>query len=285
FGDEKKIYEKSLERHQGFKIFYGNTAFSLNLNISENQQESHGCTGMGGHFYARNFLTDISYKDSLMSYVKGLGPIAQMVAKRKLLGKQESNIGWIGSEKFWMKMHSGHSVTLLLAAIHSSGERGSINVDMVAKKGGVSTRNPVARDLNCSASNSSRSTNNSNRSSNNNNNTSFRDDNVRPVILALENSHSNVAEFKSKRNKKSCNIVPSPSPALGSFGESSAAAVSSLGHQQNQPLPLISQFTFDLPFLKARLNQMNALERGSGEFLKRPSYSYSSFEERRRRWS
>ncbi|KAI3472985.1 hypothetical protein Pfo_030036 [Paulownia fortunei] len=357
-------------------------------------KKNHGCTGMGGHFYARNFLTgsrggtlsssevadkrftywawrsssyneknsvdstfyssykplvlmnqgDISYKDSLMSYVKGLGPIAQMVAKRKLLGKQESNIGWIGSEKCQISaakqrkcgsldenafrtfrdfapgcnpfLKASDIVDLTEDGEEANGRnrrvsygipgkerssdcggapgkekidipsspavtlttrRGSINVDMVAKKGGVSTRNPVARDLNCSASNSSRSTNNSNRS-NNNTNTSFRDDNVRPVILALENSHSNVAEFKSKRNKKSCNIVPSPSPALGSFGESSAAAVSSLGHQQNQPLPLISQFTFDLPFLKARLNQMNALERGSGEFLKRPSYSYSSFE-------
>ncbi|KAI3472957.1 hypothetical protein Pfo_029204, partial [Paulownia fortunei] len=66
-------------------------------------KKSHGCTGMGGHFYARNFLT-----------------------------------------------------------------------------GNSNSQNPVARDLNCSASNSSRSTNNSNRSSNNNNNTTFA-----PIIYSL----------------------------------------------------------------------------------------------------
>ncbi|KAH6776863.1 DNA-binding bromodomain-containing protein [Perilla frutescens var. frutescens] len=85
---------------------------------------------------------------------------------------------------------------------------------------------PVVRDLNCSS---------------------------RPVILALENYHSNVAEFKSR--KRSC-IVPSRSVSVSVRDEAAK--------QQQPPLPLISSFTFDLPFLKARLDRMKAVENSKG---------------------
>lgn len=225
---------------------------------------------------------DISYKDSLMSYVKDLGPIAQMVAKRKLLGQQESNGCGIGISAATQRKPVGLDakefrtfrdfapagcspflkardiIDLTKDGEEANGRNKREDTDhnigtpagkekieipspkeKVTLKVRVTSRNTVAvgKDLNCSSTSCR----------------SFRDGyNVRPVILALENSHSNVAEFKS-RNKKSC-IVPMPLTKPRPAYDDEARQQQ---QQQQPPLPLISQFTFDLPFLKARLNQMN----------------------------
>ncbi|PIN05666.1 hypothetical protein CDL12_21788 [Handroanthus impetiginosus] len=270
---------------------------------------------------------DISYKDSLMSYMKDLGPIAQMVAKEKLLEHHESN-GCIRSENSAAKQRISGSldankfrtfrdfapcpppfikasniIDLTQDKEEANGSRNSthgkektdcgttppgkektecgttaaglkgktdcsapgkektgcgtlrlLNAYTVPKKGGI-TKNLAARDSNCSTSRG--------------NNISYRDDKVRPVILALENHHSSVSESKS-RNKKSCIEPTGPwrrprAASGGSSGEAATGVISSGGLVQQRPraLPALkSQFTFDLPFLKAQLNQMNALGTG-----------------------
>lgn len=103
------------------------------------------------------------------------------------------------------------------------------------------------------------------------------DDSVLPVILALENSHSVVQELKS-RNKKSS--VPAtwapqtsePPSQINDATHTSGTSQSAVAITQNdcacspiqtkQPMELkkpvasVSPFCFDLPFLKAQLNQM-----------------------------
>lgn len=153
-----------------------------------------------------------------MSYVKDLGPTAQVVAKRKLLGQHESNTCPQPKQfKTFRDFAPAAGCNPFIKASNTidltqDGELRHRRKQKTADKKVAA----VVRDLNCTS---------------------------RPVILALENCHS---EFKS-RNKKSCNTLKS---------------VCDEAALQQQPLPFISHFTFDLPFLKARLEQMNAVEMG-----------------------
>ncbi|EYU42059.1 hypothetical protein MIMGU_mgv11b018027mg [Erythranthe guttata] len=215
--------------------------------------------------YKKLFLMnerDIRYKESLMSYVKGLGPIAKMVAKRKLqamhheskntkdafdadcaspfktfrdfapatnpfLNKAKDIIDLTNEETKYNNMKEKTDVTL----INTSISRGLINTD-----------------LNCSSSRKRKRHSNNRR--------------VRPVILALENN--SVAEYKT-RNKKSCIDVPirrNGPQSEATTSNATAGALVTTNSSTLAPLSLPSNnsspFTFDLPFLKARLNQMNA---------------------------
>lgn len=177
---------------------------------------------------------EISYEDSLMLYVKDLGPMAQMVAKRKLLGPHESSSntkrGSCGGAKEFKTFRdfalAGGCNPFLNTIIDLTEETKSRHhsktkhkaVGATAAAAATTTKN---RDMNYSSL---------------------------PVILALENHHSLL--FKS-RNKKS-NCLVSKEPARPVFDDASK--------QQHKPLPLISHFTFDLPFLKARLDQMKAVD-------------------------
>ncbi|XP_028101514.1 uncharacterized protein LOC114300829 [Camellia sinensis] len=103
------------------------------------------------------------------------------------------------------------------------------------------------------------------------------DSQVQPSDLASENSCSNKSEFKL-RNSNSLTSSSSwiwhtsgvsslglsdgsMAAAVGPKGEKSSSSLQQGGHtvESNGVVPLVSPFAFDLPFLKARLNQTNHL--------------------------
>lgn len=140
-----------------------------------------------------------------MWYAKDLGPTAQLVAKRKLLGQHESDTCPQPKQfKTFRDFAPAAGCNPFIKA--SNGESRHGRKEKTAENNKVTA---VVRS--------------------------------RPVILALESCHS---EMKS-RNNKSCNAVKP------NCDEAAAP---------QKPLPLISHFTFDLPFLKARLEQMKAVE-------------------------
>ncbi|XP_011095233.1 uncharacterized protein LOC105174745 [Sesamum indicum] len=245
---------------------------------------------------------EINYKDSLMSFVKGLGPIAEKVARRKLLlqiepksqisaAKQRKSSTWDANAfRTFSDFAAGRCPNLKASNIidltedeeeakggnrrvdygspgkekSDYGRAGKEKIDshrrvnavgIIGKQDGIA-RNRKSNETgrSCTELNSS--------SGSRSNNTSLReaagksDDTMRPVILALENTHTNVGECKL-RNKKSC-IKWSVAVKKGQTNELSA-----VGQKEGKKsMPLMSQFTFDLPFLKARLNEMNV---GGGE--------------------
>lgn len=187
---------------------------------------------------------EISYEDSLMWFVKDLGPTAQMVAKRKLLGRYESSNakrsscgGGVAAKEFktfrdFALAGGGNPFLNTIIDLteetktrhHSRRKDKAAPAAPAAAAAATKNKNPVSmvRDVNCSS---------------------------RPVILALENHHS---QLSKSRNKKS-NCLVSKEPSRPVFDEASSK-------QQHKPLPLISHFTFDLSFLKARLDQMKAVD-------------------------
>ncbi|XP_057804402.1 uncharacterized protein LOC131019814 [Salvia miltiorrhiza] len=171
-------------------------------------------------------LGDINYEDSLMSYAKDLGPTAQLVAKRKLLGQHESNPKPKEFKTFRDFAPAGCSNPFIRASktvdLSQDGEEAKLRHRRKEKTADKKVTAAV-RDLNCSS---------------------------RPVILALENCHS---EFKSRNKKSCCNASATLKPVCDEAAPQ---------QQMNNSLPLISHFTFDLPFLKARLEQMKAVEMG-----------------------
>lgn len=164
---------------------------------------------------------DISYKESLMWYVKDLGPTAQLVAKRKLLGQHESSSlrRSAAAPKEFKTFRdfappAGTSPSPFAKAIDLHGQAATT----------TTTRGRRKEKLNCSP---------------------------RPVILALESHHhSHVGDQFKPRNKKSCIV----------FDENLQQQKKEKKEKEKKalPLPLVSHFTFDLPFLKARLDQMKA---------------------------
>ncbi|KAL0310111.1 UNVERIFIED_CONTAM: hypothetical protein Sradi_5953400 [Sesamum radiatum] len=249
---------------------------------------------------------EINYKDSLMSFVKGLGPIAEKVARWKLLpqiepksrisaAKQRKSGTWDANTfRTFRDFAAGRCPALKACSIIDLTEDGEEakggnrrvdygragkeksdysragkekidshrRVNAIGKQDGIAmNRKSNEMGRRCTELKSS--------SGSRSNNTSLRDaagksdDNVRPVILALENTHANAAESKL-RNKKSC-IKWSVAVKKGQTDELSA-----VGQKEgNKSMPLMSQFTFDLPFLKARLNEMNV---GSGEVKRATSF-------------
>ncbi|CAL5404277.1 unnamed protein product [Camellia sinensis] len=109
------------------------------------------------------------------------------------------------------------------------------------------------------------------------------DSQVQPSNLASENSCSNKFEFKLRNSNSSTSSSSwiwhtsgvsslslsngSMAAAAGPKGEKSSSSLQQGGHtvESNGVVPLVSQFAFDLPFLKARLNQINHL--GQDGFL------------------
>ncbi|XP_042050159.1 uncharacterized protein LOC121795669 isoform X1 [Salvia splendens] len=164
-------------------------------------------------------LGDISYEDSLMSYVKDLGPTAQMVAMRKLLGQHETKTCHKPKQFKTFRDFAPAGCNPFTKASNTArdGEEAKLEQKRKDKKATA-----VIKDLNCSS---------------------------RPVILALENCHS---EYKS-RNKKSCNVSATPKPVCDEAAPQKP---------EKKHLPVLSRFTFDLPFFKARLEQINAVEMG-----------------------
>ncbi|CAL5430783.1 unnamed protein product [Camellia sinensis] len=103
------------------------------------------------------------------------------------------------------------------------------------------------------------------------------DSQVQPSNLASENSCSNKFEFKLRNSNSSTSSSSwiwhtsgvsslglsngSMAAAVGPKGEKSSSSLQQGGHtvESNGVVPLVSPFAFDLPFLKARLNQTNHL--------------------------
>lgn len=73
------------------------------------------------------------------------------------------------------------------------------------------------------------------------------DENVRPVILALEHSRANSWDSKS-RNKK-----------IGSSRSNQAVAMPPATEEKKGPETVSTGFTFDMNFLRAKLNQMKVV--------------------------
>ncbi|CAA0830606.1 DNA-binding bromodomain-containing protein [Striga hermonthica] len=197
---------------------------------------------------------EYSYKDSLMSFVKDLGPTAQMVAKRKLLGDSSNNVRVelsstsIAPIQKKPDAHLSDQVSLFktfrdfastagnksnpLLYLHKNLVFASTqNIQNDARNAGEKVKSSRGHDFGVKQIAKKDVPSNNIRSS---------DDNVRPVILALENyCHSNTAnamDFKL-RNKR---------------------MLTTAGDEQQRKKPSSNSFTFDLSFLRARLNQMKA---------------------------
>ncbi|KAL0375489.1 UNVERIFIED_CONTAM: hypothetical protein Sradi_3464600 [Sesamum radiatum] len=257
---------------------------------------------------------EINYKDSLMSFVKGLGPIAEKVARGKLLpqiepksqisaAKERKSGTWDANAfRTFRDFAAGRCPNLKASNVidltedgeeakgrnkrvdygspgkekSDCGRAGKEKIDSHRRVNAIGKQDGIARNRksnemgrSCAELNSS--------SGSRSNNTSLRDaagksdDNVRPVILALENTHSNAGESKL-RNKKSC-IKWSVGVKKGQTNE-----LSGEGQKEGKKMmPSMSQFTFDLPFLKARLNEMNV---GGGEVKRATSFEKGGGAER-----
>ncbi|KAL6520828.1 hypothetical protein OROGR_017397 [Orobanche gracilis] len=209
---------------------------------------------------------DIRYKDSLMSYVKDLGPTAQMVAKRKLLlllansraAKEEDSFSFrtfndlaqpAGNNRNNILLNTNNASDDVIDLTKEEEDRGdrkrgdekdkTTDIDGIAAGGGGEENITRNRPINIAKKDVLVVTGNT--ITNNSKNT-HDDDNMRPVILALENCHSNINANASDRGFKSRNKK------------------SPVADQQRQTLP----FIFDLPFLKVRLHQM---KKGGGEVV------------------
>ncbi|KZV43063.1 hypothetical protein F511_04455 [Dorcoceras hygrometricum] len=222
---------------------------------------------------------DNSYKDSLMSFVKKLGPVAQMVANRKLEMGNDDEIVSVATNH----VHSNASGTSLagfpfrrrMSEINdlTEGGRGngrpkvgacgdSVGIIKVEEKTdkcieelnklqkeeerGLIPRNQIIiRGGSCSALKHP----SANR---------FKDDQPqRPIILALENYQT--------RNMKNADAE--------SRDKKSSAFVSrkeELIYNKDPCMPINSSFTFDIPFLQARLQQMQGFYKSttSGDKLR-----------------
>lgn len=176
---------------------------------------------------------DISYKDSLMWYVKDLGPTAQLVAKRKLLGQHESSSlrrsGAAAAKEFKtfrdFAPPAGSSPSPFVKAIRETKMRGRRKEKLMSVEASTSHK-PALSSAKNRVSNSS----------------------PRPVILALESHHSKAGDRFKSTNKKSCIV----------FDADVQQQKEKEKEKEKKALPLISHFTFDLPFFKARLDQMKA---------------------------
>lgn len=213
---------------------------------------------------------DISYKDSLMSYAKGLGPIAEMVAKRKLLGQHEANKHRTGSDKTpdsggfrakefkTFRDFTGGNPFLKVIDFTKDEEAANIRDKKGKEKSETEHDQNRGKQRSETENDQNRGKQKCERDNDKNKGkeksetmkrialpvcrelsclTSKSNDDGRPVVLALESAHS---EFKARIRR---NSVVSTRP----------------------PLPIVSRFTFDLPFLKARLSQMNAAVKRGGK--------------------
>ncbi|KAL1549029.1 bromodomain testis-specific protein-like [Salvia divinorum] len=192
-----------------------------NSHVADRRRETYLCKeedAVGSTTSKPLLLGDISYEDSLMWYVKDLGPTALLVAKRKLMGQHESNACPKPKQFKTFRDFAPAGCNPFVNASNTTRDVEEAKLEQKRKDKKVPA---VVRDLNCSS---------------------------RPVILALENCHS---EFKS-RNKKSCNVSATPKPVCDEAAP----------QQLEKHLPLLSHFTFDLPFFKARLEQIKAVEMG-----------------------
>ncbi|XP_073275086.1 uncharacterized protein [Primulina huaijiensis] len=221
---------------------------------------------------------DYSYKNSLMSFAKQLGPVAQMVAKRKLaLGGDDeilsvasnhadssafgTSLGGCPFRRTMSKRidEEGHGRPRLATCCHNidiittnnnTNNKGEDKADKYFKESnnklqkeeecGLVPRNEIIiSGDSCSAIKRPSAD-------------SFRDvakddQPRRPVILALENYQTrnikNVDADQSRSKKSSASV----------WGKEEII------FNKNTCTPLTSRFTFDIPFLKARLQQMQRI--------------------------
>ncbi|KAL6337797.1 hypothetical protein AAG906_039764 [Vitis piasezkii] len=290
---------------------------------------------------------DIGYTESLMMFVKDLGPVAQMVAKKKLQDggpmnpivqlKLKSLVSGSKISEYPLYHIQGPAAHVLKSSsggIHltvaDEGVRADSDVTMansgtggeVAPNGGAkitcnggrgkdhssnrvnfpavlgiqlaSYSSTCAGDLNPSFDGMM---NTGNKSRPILVDTGKLDHQVQPLVLSSEPSQSNMFEkFTLKTTPASSHInnslhdsvlqylsnedlaATTPTPKFTSSAQ--AGLVSGL----NQPKPLVSQFIFDLPFLRSQLSQMNSsgqagMQRGStaeGHFSDKRSYDRAS---------
>ncbi|KAF5931485.1 hypothetical protein HYC85_032358 [Camellia sinensis] len=275
---------------------------------------------------------DISYRESLMLFAKGLGPTAQMVANRKLQGclKDDPNFQTPASNSFiqvatgqvpaaFASAHNGPSTLDTLTPntswdlfdplpgccsalkttttdiidltdaddgekAHTSdrmGDRSGLGGKIVPNREHVMGRRLLVLEkqisnthLGLSSSTSSAEVLNSCKSMAATVDSSKTDSQVQPSNLASENSCSNKFEFKLRDSNSS---TSSSSWIWHTSGVSSLKSVRWLhgscsgtkrqgGHtvESNGVVPLVSPFAFDLPFLKARLNQFQQVSVNEG---------------------
>ncbi|GER26349.1 bromodomain, partial [Striga asiatica] len=247
------------------------------LSCKRRQTHDYGSSSSLYHLFQHNSTPSLvmmknggeySYKDSLMSFVKDLGPTTPMVAKCKLLGDSSNNARVELSSTSIAPMQEKPNARLSdqvllfktfrdfaptagnksnpLLYLHkknpvfastqdtqndtrNAGEKVKISCD---HEFGVKQKTEMFHSSHCNSRITKKDVpSNSIRSS---------DDIVRPVILALENyCHSNTAnamDFKL-RNKRMLTIA---------------------ADEQQRGNPSSNSFSFDLSFLRARLNQMKA---------------------------
>ncbi|KAL0347603.1 UNVERIFIED_CONTAM: hypothetical protein Scaly_1776300 [Sesamum calycinum] len=209
---------------------------------------------------------EINYKDSLMSFVKGLGPIAEKVARWKLLpqiepksrisaAKQRKSGTWDANTfRTFRDFAAGRSPALKACNIIDLTEDGE-----EAKGGNRRVDYGRAGKEKSDYSRAGKEKIDSHRR-----------------VNAIGKQDGIAMNRKSnemgRRNKKSC-IKWSVAVKKGQTDELSAVGQK----ERNKSMPLMSQFTFDLPFLKARLNEMNV---GSGEVKRATSFEKGGGAER-----
>lgn len=218
---------------------------------------------------------DFSYRNSLMSFVKDLGPTAQMVARRKLLGDQGSIMRIMQFEKCQnhsakQRKESGCSQANARRTAHT----GRNIIDLTEDGEEAHGKGKEKIDVALRSSNKEMTTTTAKMEAGNHKSHKIgrglrseggkSDDNVRPVILALESSHSKggATEYRPRYKKSSSTgtTVPWKRDLQKEDEEEVEDAKKSPPGATAVPLTT-SQFMFDLPFLKARLDQMHALDR------------------------
>ncbi|KAL3615825.1 hypothetical protein CASFOL_040119 [Castilleja foliolosa] len=228
---------------------------------------------------------EIRYKDSLMSFVKDLGPTAQMVARRKLL----SLLGEQHQPDEAMKLAPNNDASSSFKTFRDfaplSGAASS-NPFLILKK--TATQNMIdltqededEEDEKEEANHDINKENHQEKfeicptpspadvtlSTSRNNRVAKKDRvstrNVRPVILALEYTqyNANATEYKPRNKKNSLAMGLPPRPPKKAADQQ----------------PLSRQFTFDLPFLKARLDQMSTVPSSSAAVINKHLFHYNN---------
>lgn len=116
--------------------------------------------------------------------------------------------------------------------------------------------------------------------------TSKLDDQARSLESTLEYSQSKFLKFSSRNHHSSSSLWPvqttstSTSPQTNVPTSNLGSSQCLRGDDQSQRLPLVSQFTFDLPYLRTQLDQISTSTRGRGKSLQQCPGTVRSFPEK-----
>ncbi|XP_051131279.1 uncharacterized protein LOC127251584 [Andrographis paniculata] len=298
--DRRSTYRMGQRRSSLFKHAVDSTAsFPHTCNQLVSTDCCTKCTCHARTHAQINQVDIISYRSSLMSFVKGLGPTAQMIAWRKLVserasfaGKQSAKCHQRQSEESLCSEATTHRAMYELYPgkrqfftegnkADSTGGGGGEEAKAKEKAKGEGDL-PEKQEQKIDATALTTTRNKIRRGFKYAGKSDHDANSVRPVILALESSHSKggAAENRSKNRKSSTtlpwNVSPTPTPSL-SQSQSQGDSVGQLQLKEEAALAMrpapaadpsatltTSQFTFNLSFLKARLDQMNGLVVGAG---------------------